>query len=362
MNDVSLKQASSEEFTKGYLYKIKNSLGKTQGYLFGTIHKLDSERHLKLHPKIFKYLEKCGALFLEINPLDSSLLINPLDSSLSDEIKKHSSLVQLTEGEINEIIEKIKSEILVHPEAVEHILTSHAIKTNMEIKGLETIESRLRAKIDTRSDRESLEIKALAISAFAIKYASDKLTAVTNSNDKELQLIEAYEALVDAIKRMDFKLRSDYAEQRLEMKSALNKLIDVYDVIFKSVYEEKGKNLIAAIRILYATLEQFDQGNSPIFEQWLKKNQEAYSKGDKDFRSEYPNKGNLLDKKIKEVDLKELFLRDNFMLESIQKKLSESNEKSRNFYAVGSAHLLDDYENLRIKLEKKDWKIVDAYK
>jgi uncharacterized protein YbaP (TraB family) len=355
MNDnISLKQALGNEFTKGYLYKIKNPQGKTRGYLFGTIHDLDSERLLKLHPKIFKYIEKCGSIFLEINRNDPSLL--------SREIKRSTNSIELKDTEINELVEKIKSEVLGHPEAVEHILTSHALKKKIEINSLETIESRMQAKIAVKRDRESLEVKALAISAFAIKSASDKLIAVTNSSDKEKQLSEAYDALIEAIKRMDFKPSTDYSKQKLEMRSELNKLINIYDVIFKAICGEEGMNLMAKARILYETLEQFDKGNSPIFEQWLKKIQVAYFNGDKDSRSEYPNKGNLVDKKIRETDLQELFLRDKFMLESIQNNLQESNGKSRNFYAVGAAHLLDDYENLRIMLEKQGWQIVDAYK
>jgi hypothetical protein len=345
--NISLKQTSYDESTKGYLYKIQNPQGKTQGYLFGTIHLLDSERLLKLHPKIFKYIGKCDSLFLEINPLDSSLL--------SREIKRYTHLGELEDIKAIKIIERIKLEVLSHPEGVEHIITNHALSIKMEIKSLETIESRLRAKIDTENDRESLKVKVLAISAFAIKNASNKLVAVTNplESDKEMQLIEAYKALINAIKQMDFKSICDYRAQRLEMKSLLNKLIDSYEIIFIEVYGKEGKNLMTTVRILYKTLKQFDHGNSPIFEQWLKRVQEAYFKRDRDLRSEYPTKGNLVDKKIKEVDLKERFLRDKFMLKSIQKNLKESSGKKPNFYAVGSAHPLDNYENLRIMLEKK---------
>ena len=64
--ETSRNSASSEQYTKGCLYKIKDKEGETRGYLFGTIHKI-REDHPPMHPKIFKSLEKCKHLFTEIS-------------------------------------------------------------------------------------------------------------------------------------------------------------------------------------------------------------------------------------------------------------------------------------------------------
>lgn len=114
------------------------------------------------------------------------------------------------------------------------------------------------------------------------------------------------------------------------------------------------------INELYKVCEDFDRGQSPKSRKWLKTIQEAYVKGSKEVREEYPYRHPLVHEKSKKIKLKRLQHRDNQMLSSIERDL-KTKGKSRSFYAVGCAHLFDDYENLLVKLKKKGWTIVDAY-
>jgi hypothetical protein len=338
-------------------YKIKNSEGKTHGYLFGTIHELEQKALLSLHPKIFSCLEKCKSLFVEMNFYDFQ--------RLSSEMKNNIWLSELDDDEVYKIIERVKSEVFAQPIAIEDILIKYADTTCLEINSLETDDSRYRAAAFTTNGKKALEAEQWETSAFAIEHAADKLIAIVHASkeEKPAQLCEAYQALIDAIKNVNFK--TDIANsslEKLQVKTNLKNLIRAYELIFTSIDEEKGKSWMATARDFYTALQQFDEGVSPVFEKWRHKIQKAYIRGDKNMRTEYPNKGNLIDRKIKALELKELVLRDEFILTVMQDNLKQSNENKRNFYAVGSAHLLDNYDNLCVMLEKKGWKIIDAYK
>ncbi len=68
------------------------------------------------------------------------------------------------------------------------------------------------------------------------------------------------------------------------------------------------------------------------------------------------------DMKLTEIGVKELVYRERSMVEDVDKDLKEASSQRRRYYALGAVHLQGNHDNFKRQLEKKGWKIVDAYK
>lgn len=342
--------------TKGFLYKIQSTSGKTKGYLFGTIHQLPSESIHNLHPKIADALRKCSTLFVEINPLNPHLL--------ATEIKKDPFTSHLSGEKIHQMVERVRAAVFDQPEAVEHGLIKRATELKMDIRDLETVESRRQASLSVKADWASLEVKKLYIAGKGLEMTSQKFQAIADQDgiDPSQKLLDAYDQLIETIKRIDFKLDMDeFTETRVGIIRTLDHVMAYCGLLCETIYGEKGKKMMALARTLYAEIKALDRGSSSACVRYLQSNQEKYITGDQKIQFITPLKRTLIEQEEINLMHKQTSHRDTFMLNSIQKSLEGAKEQERSFYAVGAAHLQENYHNLRLRLEEMGWKIVDAY-
>lgn len=353
---MNLNSYTQLDCTKGFLYKIQNSSGKTKGYLFGTIHQLKPESIHNLHPKITQSLKRCSTLFVEINPLHPQLL--------ATEIKKDPFTSHLSGEKIHQTVERIRANVFDQPEAVEHGLIKRATELKMDIRDLETVESRRQASLSVKSDWASLEVKKLYIAGKGLEMTSQKLQSIADQDgiDPAQKLLDAYDQLIETIKHIDFKLDMDeFTETRVGIIQTLDHVMANCGLLCETIYGEEGKKMMALARTLYAEIKALDRGSSSAYARYLQSNQEMYIIGDQKIQFITPLKRTLIEQEEIKLMHKETSHRDTFMLNSIQKSLEAAKEQERSFYAVGVAHLQENYHNLRLRLEEKGWKIVDAY-
>ncbi len=348
------------EFTKGFLYKIKNDENQTVGYLFGTIHNLDLERLSALHPKIFKSLDKCKSIFFEFHIRSEAGL------------KEHEKLLayyKLIEFEITKTEEPSL-------EGVDDALTAYATKINLPINSLETAESRIKAEMEVRGDREHLQVKCLGILGIAIQVAWKKITNfydITKPSDPpDVWLgiyMDAYNSLIDAAKilyvcdkrryNIHEYMHCDMGNSELyQIDSSFKFLIEKHKVVLLML-EDKGLELLTNFLNLRTNLLRESVGQS---KSRRKVDGECYIKGDKEERlTLYDSFESLVNEKEEEIRRKQAFFRDEFMFGRMQESLEKSDKKNRHFYAVGSKHLLAKYDNLSVRVQRAGWKIIDAY-
>lgn len=247
---------------------------------------------------------------------------------------------------------------------VDFALISHAEENKQPIRNLETIASRLDADKQISSEKDHLLTKKLGIAAIATLRAQNKFKAFVTSPDAatEDQLFDIYVALTDAIKVVDFGMKpfSPGAEDMNVIANKLKDLIELCTVVFTAILKDTGQEAMATAHILIDACKQFDKGESPIFEEFAQQVEESYAEGKKQLPKP-PTRREALDAKVRDLLLKSTHLRDRFMLQTINDNLTRSSKQNRSFYAVGCAHILEDYTNLRILLERQGWKILDAY-
>lgn len=348
---------SENEIYNGFLYKIKNETDQTIGYLFGTIHDFKKENELLLNKKIFKFLSNCKKLFLELNIFDEKTLIThlknhiePSEKQIVTSLSKEKNISY--EQAIEEIAKLSVEELRKEPDTIESILSIKAEKAGIEIKSLETEESRNNAENIFKDEIKHLEIKRHFLVAHFSKCCIDEFNQfnenILNSNlyGALENLNKGYEFLAKAILNIDF-------EKDLKLLPKINELTDHCDKLFNRL--GLSKDLVETLRILYFARENKDKFR-------LEKTKLAWKKGSEKMIEALKSDLTPVEAKAYELRLKIAFLRDELMVNQIDKELQQSSEKTRNFYAIGSIHLIENYENIIKRLEKKGWKIVSAYK
>lgn len=338
----------TEKTGNGFLYKIKNSNNQTMGYLFGTIHEVPS--NLSLHKKIIKSLEHSKKLFLERNLLDEETLVEHLQAKKNISIKDESKLHE----KARELIEEAKK----NPKCVEDILTLKALSMGLEVKSLETEASRKSADQATDGEKAHLahlNIKKQFLVAFLTAQAHECLKQANQMEKVEdldilcTNLFKGCKCLVHAIEYADFSTDLDFWIPQIV------KLIDQYSEVF-SILNIDIMNTVKALLIA-----KFEDHKNKTLEMvqlaWMKEDEKLMESIDKG-----TVKKDLADSKAEELSIKELKIRDEFIVDRIHDDLLSLPEGKRSFYAIGCRHLIGNYENARKKLENKGWKIINAYK
>ena len=348
LNNNSQTLQSSEEQAKGFLYKIKTDTNQTIGYLCGTIHNDLPSNYPPLHEKIYKSLAKSQTLFHEMDILDKE--------TAREYLQKNEGHSEINEQKIQEVTKQKIAEITINPTTVEDHLTLKALSLGLEIKSLETDASRNAANQAIGFTKEVavlVEKKTVLASSFLLVATQKIKDAVKNIEIYDFStavdhLFQGYEALALALKHIE----GDFVGESSETVSLL---IDKYEHLFASF--DLDPVFMKTLKILRA----FEQNKMiHLFDQ----TKLAWKLGDEKMlvQCQLLLCSTLVDSKKNELSMKWGYLRDTFMLDRIHKDLlASSKDKKRSFYAVGSAHLLLNYENLKMRLEKKGWKIVNAY-
>ena len=341
LNNNAQTFQSSEDQAKGFLYKIKNKEGRTISYLCGTIHDLPS--HPPLHDKIYKSLSKSQTLYVEISLLDKQTAVEYLQTS--------ESLSEISEQKIQKIAEQEIAEIKKNPKAVEDRLTLKALSLGLEIKSLETKASRKAAKQAIANEMAVLKNKkSQMVNVYLLEAARKFNEAFRNIEIPDFDigfqlLLKGYQALLEAVRHDD----SPEEYRSPDMST----LIDRYERFFDGFAPGLGSNIKETIKALHVPHDIVRSSEVQV----------AWKLGDEKTRVESQVRKTIIDSRLEHLRFKKLYLRDLFMVDRIHNSLSllEPLGEKRNFYAVGCAHLLDNYENLKKMLEQKGWKIVNAY-
>jgi uncharacterized protein YbaP (TraB family) len=349
----SQSNQSIEETGNGFLYKIKNNNNKTMGYLFGTIHEVPS--NLSLNKKIIKSLGHSKYLFLERNLLDKETLVEHLKANKNFSIKDESIIHE----KAKEIIEETKK----NPRSVENILTLKALSIGLEIKNLETEASRQIAHQSIDGEKEHLNIIKLFFVVFFIHQAREclqqagQMEKMTDLDTFCTNLFKGCESLINAIENANF-----YDNFLDIWKPQIVELIDLYNEVFNRLntkFMDLNFDIMDSIKALYiAKVKDYKNKSVEMI-------QLAWRKGDEKLMEAIDIgtvKKSFVESKDEELSLKELQIRDKFIVDRIHNDLLKLPEGKRSFYAIGCHHFIGNYENVRKNLEKKGWKIINSYK
>ena len=337
LNSNNSQIQSTEEQAKGFLWKIKNGEGRTFGYLCGTIHGIPSG-YPPLHDNIYKSLSKSQTLYEEIILLDKQTAVEYL---------RKDGYSKISEQDLQEVIEGTIEVIRENPTDVEDRLTLKAIDLGIEIKSLETESSREAAAEAIQSKKDHLESTKKIVVANGILVAIQYLHAATKKIDCSdysaavKHLFAGYRALIQAF--MD--------DDEIEHRERISGLISKYEQQFTAL--DLDPAYIKTLKTLYLA-----HLNRKVDR--LAKIQLAWKLGDEKMLVDSLSCLTSMESALEQLRLKELHLRDLFMVDRIHDSLLKSSDKNRSFYAVGCAHLLLDYDNVKKMLENKGWNIVNA--
>jgi len=356
-NNYQNNNQLSKDVLKGFLYKIKNEQNQTIGYLFGTMHKFsnETEHQFTLHDKVFKSLAHCQTLFVERNIFDEKTLV--------EHLRSQEGSANLNDDLLTAMAKEIIAKNSLNPDGVESLLTLRAQLLRLKVESLETEESRRKAYQAVQEEKESLKHKKTCNVAFWVFRAAQQLeqaiqTCESNDKDKVVKaldhLLEGYDFLSQAIKETKL-VTFDYRTK------SIIELVNKYEIVFKAFnFDPK---FIQMLKILFFAQKEYDESQIKKLDEQLPL---AYRTGDKKIIEECEvartDEEGFWEFKESELQRKELHLRDEFIVDRIHKNLLQSSEKIRSFYAIGSGHLEKNYENAKKMLEKKGWKIVNAYK
>lgn len=311
--------ASSEQYTKGFLYKIKDQEGKTRGYLFGTIHKI-REDHPAMHPKIFESLGKCKHLFTEI----------------SEEIFSNHGMSM--SGSIEAILISRGNELRIPNVALE---SEQALKA-AEREKRQPQERRGQAFLELLDRASLLQEDLIAL----VHYCKTPRYGVS-ADDVYLRLVRGYLSLGSVVENLQ---TNDF-----EAVSQIKSMIDFYEDL--PLPEDEDKAFVKGLRpALEDKLESFRELHR-LRLRWVEQVENDYISGTRSFRP-YPGSESALVVEEEKIRSKITSDRDDHMLDQILRDLRHSDGKDRSFYATGADHIEGNYRNLRIKLEESGWKIV----
>lgn len=329
----------NQQYTRGYLYKVKDEAGRTKAYLFGTIHKIHPD-HPPLHPKIFKSLAKCKILFTEIK---LTMLKEESDSDLENQ------------------------HIMTLKDSVEYIHISQANKLGIENLGLETEESKNEAENAIKNENERIERAAVVSSVFALYSAVQshkKISLYCSKNQEDLSIVELRKLAAEGGLRLMEAINCLHLRS-LEAEDQFYAMIDSYEhQLFPNVFPENGKEVAQGIRKAFeakkeSVKDRFYDRLSLADSRWIEQLQNSYISGSTQrCQREDNSRSHLIVEAKRRVDYKKASARDDHMLKEILQNLSHLEGKNRFFVAIGAAHLEDDYLNLRMKLEGNGWSVI----
>lgn len=258
-----------------------------------------------------------------------------------------------------------------HPIAMEDLLTIRAESLGIDIQSLETEESRNIANDSIKTASAHLAIKIKGLDLLILLNVSnyiDKIIEKVNLGDGyEVieQCTKAIKVFSDAMSRLDLHTGGTLSQTRVltfKLVEKLDKLFKELNPFFQAVgLGVSAEEMILPIKALY--LLQLDASKALDSKMPLKAFS-AWCQGDEEvFHNELPvDPNNLRNKKKMELSFKQTSVRDAFMLDKMINDLQTLSKDNRSFYAIGSAHITDNYKNIKVVLEEKGWKIKNAYK
>lgn len=365
ISEVSNPQPIDETY-RGLLYKIKDSqTKKTKGYLFGTFHYTLGDNSMVLNQKVYKCLAKCRNLFLELAVLDKDILKKEVKKLVNSQLF-FPLLEKPSEKVIEDCVDSIINQRMVDKNrGAEILLSLKAMEENIPICSLETQTSRKRARKIANEQLNLIKMKVKFCDLFSINQAALYIKKICETKDFEKAcsyLIKGCKALIDATQNITYKQHQDSEEPEIILFS----LIETYDKLMSEFGCDRS--IINGIKRLFIQekRKQAEISNQKELYFPYEKSLLAWKKGSDMLLKEYAKcpypKDQNVDYMLWQTHMIEVYERDTHMLEQMDRPLKNSSEDDRIFIAIGSLHLCGDYENLKMRLEKRGWSIVKGYK
>jgi uncharacterized protein YbaP (TraB family) len=340
--------------TKGFLYKVKNGQDQTVGYIWGTCHQIPVCFLSRMHDKISRCLQKCQRVFVE-------LYLN--EEALAEYFQRGSDYI--TQEESRKLAKKALKEVCENPRGAEDFILSKAHTLGLQVGGLETEESREKAKLAVAEAVRFLKEKKRLAAADAITDVKKYLqaacqTATTNPADSIDDIIKGCKSMIKAIDYIDFSvpfdcLRGERTPEGHIWWDAI-KLYDKYVSFLKTIEADPELEIMEMELIKMMLIEKqkaFGESMQILTLRWLK--------GDATLYEAKMTAKNPIDAELQELEYKELHLRDLPMAEVVHNDLLQATPQNRSFHTVGYNHLDNKYESLKKILQKKGWTIINAY-
>lgn len=373
----SLRDPSS----KGILYKIKGATDtKTIGYLFGTVHgvMVPVPAYLNLDDKVIKYLGKSSHLHLEVSPCLETM-----------ETLRAMSVEELLQCSADVDFQNLVSsgESL----SVEHMLIKIATETSKPIEGIETEESRKHCDGGLSEEIKEVRIKRHATEVY---FTHSVLTMM-----EEMEEMEEMEKMIEECEKVEKDLELG-SREKVSLDALYKKLLNISTLAFEvvkfhdftstgfSAFAEEstlraivnwisdishalGVPELDIIKETFKAKEEYEEKKRKEISDSIKRVILSWVKGDiKEMadqeklsivNDELKAKGNVFEEKLVDLSIRQRICRHSFMADVIHQSLLQSSPENRRFYAIGAAHLFENFNDVARILKSRGWKLVDAY-
>lgn len=365
-NNMPVDQLSQEK-AKGFLYKIKNEIDQTVGYLFGTHHNV--RQGTLLDDKIITALSRSQSLSVEINNLDEKIQLK--DAKENGNFLANGWEVNPTEDQLKEMVKQIIASVKKNPRSAEHLLSIKAETFNLPIESLETLASRKMAEETFKHDKELLDLEVedhIREAMSAVNKLLEQIEKIQNIEpvdfDTILQLFNEGRASIELNIQYRFCI-SDYFENKGLVRLIIS-TIEKHKEIATNFYKDKNLKILESFYKRLSNIYVYNQDtfcHEPLLEAWEMNDKKMANTHNKVFN----NQMNIFESKYYHLLLKETNGRDENMADQIHAKLLQSSKENRSFHAIGFTHIIGDPSfpemgKTKKLLREKGWKIVNAYK